>query len=103
MTAAPNSLSLRERAARHPMAVFAFAAGIALVSIGTVGSGVPHRPEAPAAGEGAPKSDRLRPPTQAEIACAGQAWGSEDAKCLLAILREGGKSDFARIRTISGA
>lgn len=107
MIAAVTSYSLREHAARHPMAVFALAAGIALASIGTMGVEGAARPAAPAAmeegGRASPKSDRLRPATEAELACAGQAWGNESGKCLLAILREGGKTGFARIRTISGA
>lgn len=111
MIAGYASFSLREHAARHPMAVFALAAGIALASIGTVAgegsayvgapAGAPERTDA--IGRVAPKADRLRARTEAELACAGQSWGSESGKCLLAILRESGKTGSARIRTISGA
>lgn len=38
------------------------------------------------------KADRLpvRLPTEADEACAGQAWGSEDLDCILAIARDSG-------------
>jgi hypothetical protein len=95
-------LSLRQRSQDHPMAMFflivatAFAAaalispsGAALASLGT-----PSVQPLGTAGQTA----RLMS-SETDVACRGQAWGSESQACLAVIAREAGR-DGAKIRLI---
>ncbi len=96
---------LRRRAADHPMGLFAIAATVAILSVSvplrTADVSVPLVPQ-PVEREGAVHRP-VQPMTEIDLACSGQAWGSEDADCLVAIAKDGGKDAPARIRTISGA
>lgn len=105
-------VALRRRAADHPMGFFAIATAGALLSISVVSYNA--TPEAVAqlriqpaqtsdVAAASQKGDRLQPLTRTERACEGQTWGSENAECLVAIAKDGGKNNLARIRTISGA
>lgn len=115
MTTTHFPLLTYNRAERHPAAGFAIAAGIALAALGMTaqaGSGLYNVSAGTVTAVGTfeadvpratPKTDRLAPASEADRACAGQSWGRESSDCLVAIAKEGGKSDFVRIRTISGA
>jgi hypothetical protein len=97
--------ALRRRAADHPMGLFAIAATVALLSVTvplrTADVAVPQQPQV---GEREGATERpVQPMTEIDLACSGQVWGSEDADCLVAIAKDGGKDAPARIRTISGA
>ncbi len=96
--------ALRRRAADHPMGLFSVAATVAILSISMpwpAASLSPAAVDVPRAVD----ADKDLTPVRSEIdlACDGQAWGSETPVCLLAIARDGGKELPARIRTISGA
>ncbi len=98
--------SLRSRAARHPMGLFAVAALVTAVSISMPSaralSVTPAPVPASQAVAPAVEIDAPRPATEVDSACSGQAWGMETEKCLVAIAKDGGKDGSARIRTISG-
>jgi hypothetical protein len=49
------------------------------------------------------KTYRLAPVSDAGRACHGQAWGAETEACLLAIIKESGKSETRKIRMIASA
>lgn len=92
-------IALRRRVAEHPMVLFALAAGIAIASIALVPSNgaafaATHDAQAQTS---TPKTDRLHPIGEADLACSGQNWGGEDKECLVAISREGGRSGTIRV------
>ena len=115
MTTTYFPLVSRNRAERHPVAGLALAATLALAAVGITaqaGSPISDVSRGTAGGIGTlerddtrstPRTDRLRPASEADIACEGQSWGAQDGDCLVAIAKESGKTDFVRIRTISGA
>lgn len=49
------------------------------------------------------KTSRLRPMTDADRACQGQAWSTESEECLVAIARESGVAEARKIRMIANA
>lgn len=102
-------LQLRRRSNDHPMILFATLAAIGLGSmalIPTAGpaltSGRGEQVKMPRFVERTEKGDRLVP-SETEIACQGQTWGSEDADCLLMIARESGRKETRAVRMIASA
>ncbi len=49
------------------------------------------------------KTGRLRPVSDTDRVCQGQAWGAENETCLLVIAKENGKAEQRRIRMIANA
>ena len=106
-------LAIRKRSADHPMAMFAilaslsFAAMMAVPNAGTAfafrdAGTVPTVAKQAQANRATPKTDRA-PTSDIDIACRGQAWGSESAGCLSVIEKESGKRDARKIRVIANA
>lgn len=105
-------LALRKRSADHPMAMFAIIASVAFASMVIVPtSGTAFASLGPVAGpavkqaEGnrtTAKTDRM-PTSETDIACRGQAWGSESTGCLAVIEKESGKGEMRKIRVIADA
>lgn len=107
-TSFPSAISLpalRKGASRHPMALFAIAATVAILSISVPSRTLDAGSATPPVVEQTESIDEmpLLPKTEVELACEGQIWGSETQTCLMAIAKDGGKDQPARIRTISGA
>ncbi|WP_274627340.1 hypothetical protein [Arvimicrobium flavum] len=103
-------LALRRRSNEHPMVMFAALAGICLGSMALIPTAGPaltsaERPTVKTAEfvETTGKGGRLAPRSEREIACYGQAWGHEDAECLMMIAREAGHKDARQIRMIASA
>jgi hypothetical protein len=99
----------RQRCREHPMALFfaivilAFAAmallpatGSAFASLGVA----PHEPTVEGEARTTAKTFRLAL-SEIDIACSGQAWGSESADCLTVIARESGRRDLRSVRMIA--
>ena len=106
-------LAIRKRSAEHPMAMFAifvsvaFAAMMAVPNAGTAfgfrdAGTVPAVAKQAQGNRATPKTDRA-PMSEIDIACRGQAWGSESAGCLSVIEKESGKRDARKIRVIANA
>jgi hypothetical protein len=102
-------LSIRERSADHPMAMFSVAAAVALSSMAFVPTSGPvlasfHDPIVVAEVEAhaTEKTARL-PERKSDTACEGQVWGSESEACLAEIARESGKTDGFRVRKLAAA
>ena len=104
-------IALRQRSSDHPMIMFA-----TLVSVGFASMAL-MMPAAGAAMEelsGAPvkiadtlrdtgKTARLAPMSPTDRACWGQAWGTENQECLLAIAKEAGRTEMRKVRMIANA
>lgn len=101
-------LAIRQRAADHPMVMFAVfvvasfgsmalvpTAGPAFASLGGAVSTI-------AGIQGADKTDRL-PGSAADIACRGQAWSAQTQGCLAAIAEESGVREARKVRLIASA
>jgi hypothetical protein len=104
-----SRLSLRQRSADHPMAMFAFAATIALSSMALLPTSGPvlasfHQPVAVAAlqAQSTERTARL-PERKSDAACQGQVWGAESEGCLAEIAKESGKSEGFRVRKLASA
>ncbi len=101
-------LALRRRSSDHPMAMFALASGMALMSMAFAsasGSAVAGLgATAPVSGEPvtSQKQERL-PSSPKDTACHGQAWGAESDECLVMIAREAGRGDDFKVRKLAGA
>jgi hypothetical protein len=100
-------LSLRRRSAERPMAMFAIAVGVCFLSMAlgpNLGSALANRDEPLNAGEGVNTSEgTMRQEfSEAEIACRGQAWGSESDQCLIEIAKDSGLSE-RRVRRLAAA
>ncbi len=112
-------LSLRKRSSQHPMAMFAI---MATVAFGTMAFlpmsgaafaslGVTPYERAPIVDNSSFAQDatttqmapRVAALSEADIACAGQAWGAETAECLSAIAKVSGRNEVQSIRTIAGS
>jgi hypothetical protein len=102
-------LALRRRSNEHPMVMFAALAALGLGAMALAPGAAP----ALAAGDRAPvkmaetvpntgKGPRLVQLSDSEIACYGQAWGSESEECLVAMASESGKQTH-QIRMIASA
>lgn len=104
-------LAIRQRAADHPMVMFAVfvvasfgsmalvpTAGPAFASIGTIGDPVRTTDGV----QGTDKTDRL-PLSAADIACRGQAWSAQTQGCLTAIAKESGAREARKVRLIASA
>ncbi|MDQ2632851.1 MAG: hypothetical protein M3Y78_03840 [Pseudomonadota bacterium] len=105
--------ALRQRSADHPMILFflvaatAFTAmavappsGAAFTSFGvTAASSAPAIRSTAAADAGAGNVGL----SDTEIACQGQAWGSQSAECLAMIARQSGRTEGRAVRVIAGA
>lgn len=103
-------LDLRQRSHDHPLAMFATIASAGFISMALIPT---TGPAFASIGKPAPvklveevrttvKSDRLQPANPTDIACKGQAWGTETAECLTVIAKVSGKSDLA-VRLIASA
>src|SRR5262245_5695925 len=103
-------MALRARSKDHPMLMFATLVTAAFISMALMspasailaahdGAPVKLADRAPDTG----KSSRLPPVSNSGRACHGQAWGAETEDCLLAIIKESGKSDTRKIRMIASA
>ncbi|MDI6028649.1 hypothetical protein QBK99_20955 [Corticibacterium sp. UT-5YL-CI-8] len=85
-------LALRRRSHEHPLSMFAiFALGAfgAILLTPVAGPGL----ISPAASDTISNAlrervDDAREPSQTDLACEGQAWGTEAGECLVAILHE---------------
>lgn len=102
-------LQLRRRSNDHPMIMFATLAAIGLGSmalIPTAGpsltSGRGEQVKMAEFVERTEKGDRVVP-TEADLACRGQAWGNEDEACLTIIARDAGRKDTRQVRMIASA
>lgn len=100
-------LSIRQRSADHPMAMFSVVATVALSSMAFLPTSGPvlasfHEPVAIAQvqGETTEKTARL-PERKSDSACQGQVWGAESETCLAEIARESGKSEGFRVRKLA--
>jgi hypothetical protein len=94
-------LALRRRTADHPMILFALVTGISLGAMAFASVTAPV-----ASGEAVrglePKQDRLRMAPK-DVACKGQAWGSESDECLTMIALEAGRSADLKVRRLASA
>jgi hypothetical protein len=104
-----SRLSLRQRSADHPMAMFSLVATVALSSMAFLPTSGPvlasfHEPVAIAQvqAETTEKTARL-PERKTDTACEGQVWGAESETCLAEIARESGKSEGFRVRKLAAA
>lgn len=99
-------LALRRRSADHPMVMFALVTGISLgaMAFASTISPVPAGAQRDSIGQAgaAPKQDRLRMSPK-EVACEGQAWGTESADCLVMIARESGRDGDVKVRRLASA
>lgn len=98
-------LALRRRSADHPMMLFALVTGVSLGAMAFASSTSSVAVGEPARGIEAmvaPKQDRLRMAPK-EIACHGQAWGSESDECLVMIAREAGRNIDTKVRRLASA
>jgi len=101
-------ISLRQRAADHPMIMFvliAVAAFTAMAAVPPAGSplvsfGVSAAVSAPALDAGGRANVG---PAGIGIACQGQAWGAESAECLATIASETGARHGRTVRVIAGS
>ena len=106
MSAAPlRPLATRQPSQRHPLAmVFAVvaiaAATAALLSPSRASLALPGVDNA-GLFHGAVSGKGPRLATEAEIACRGQAWGSESEACLEVIARESGRGESVKVRLIA--
>src|SRR5262245_7439818 len=103
-------VALRERSDNHPMVMFATLVSAAFISMALMSpaSAILTAPDGAAAKLGQPapdsgKTSRLPPVSDSGRACHGQAWGAETEECLLAIIRESGKTETPKIRMIASA
>lgn len=100
-------LALRRRSSDHPMAMFALASGMALMSMafasasGSAVAGLGQPAIVAGEVETSQKQDRL-PVSPKETACHGQAWGAESDECLVMIAREAGRSTDFKVRKLAG-
>lgn len=98
-------LALRQRSADHPMIMFFLvvaAAFMAMAMVPSSGSAFATIGNA-AAPEAEPDRDRSTVGlSEIEIACQGQAWGSETAECLATIARDAGRVGGRKVRVITG-
>ena len=99
-------LQLRRRSNDHPMIMFATLAAIGLGSMALIPTAGPSltsgRGEQVKTAEfvdRTEKGDRVVP-TEADLACRGQAWGAESETCLQVIARKSGRGEAFRIRLI---
>lgn len=96
-------MSLRRRSADHPMVLFFLIVATAFAAMALVPpSGVALTLLGPSAAISAPalaSEEAATPSTisETEIACHGQAWGSENAQCLTVIGKEGGVERVIRV------
>ena len=102
-------MALRRRSNDHPMVMFAALSGICLGAMALVPAVGPalvsaERGNVKQAEFIAPteKGARVVSMSESDIACYGQAWGSEDEECLLTIARDSGR-DAQHIRMIASA
>lgn len=102
------SLAIRQRANEHPMmmfSVFVFASLTSMALAPANGPAFASMGPAPRLVEGArttAKTDRL-PLSETDIACQGQAWGSESEACLVAIAEDAGMREPRKVRLIASA
>lgn len=103
-------LALRQRGNDHPMVMFAVAVGLAFASMallpasGGALASVTRTPSSPAERtQGDDKVSRLSAVPETGVVCQGQAWGAENADCLLVIARESGKAEPRKVRVIADA
>jgi len=101
-------LALRRRSTEHPMAMFALASGMALMSMafasasGATLAGLGEPAAAVEDSRTTQKQDRL-PVSPTDVACRGQAWGAESNECLVMIAREAGRSADFKVRKLASA
>lgn len=102
-------LALRRRSNDHPMIMFAALASICLGSMALIPTAGPALTSGRADQVTMPqfvglseKGDRVVP-SETEVACQGQSWGSEDENCLLMIARDAGRKEARQIRLIASA
>lgn len=102
------SLAIRQRANEHPMmmfSVFVFASLTSMALAPASGPAFASMGTAPRLVEGArttAKTDRL-PLSETDIACQGQAWGTESEVCLEAIAEDSGIGEPRNVRLIANA
>lgn len=100
-------IAVRQRANEHPMAMFAIFVFASLSSMalapttGPAFASMGSQPRPADVVRTTEKGDRL-PLSETEIACHGQAWGSESADCLVAIDKDG-KREPRKVRMIASA
>ena len=103
-------MALRARSSDHPIAMFAMLVTAAFLSMALMApaSAILAAPDGATPKiadrvQDSGKTYRLPPVSDAGRACHGQAWGAETEDCLLAIIRQSGKSDGHKIRMIASA
>ena len=101
-------LSLRQRSAEHPMAMFSIVAAMALTTMAFSPSSGPalasfNEPAKVARGEQTTEKTSRLPQSAADAACQGQSWGAESDSCLAEIAREAGKTENFRVRKLAAA
>lgn len=105
-------IALRRRSADHPMIMFflvAVAAFTAMAMVPPSGAAfamfkAPAAVSAPAFGSASAEFDAPRNGglSEIDIACHGQAWGTESAECLATIARESGRTGGHKVRVVAG-
>ena len=105
-------IALRQRSAEHPMIMFFLVVAAAFTAMAVVPpSGAafatfkaPAAVSAPTLGTASTEFDTPRNVglSEIDIACHGQAWGTESAECLATITRESGRTGGHRVRVIAG-
>jgi hypothetical protein len=105
-------IALRQRSAEHPMIMFFLVVAAAFTAMAVVPpSGAafatfkaPAAVSASALGSASAEFDTPRNVglSEIDIACHGQAWGTESAECLAIIAKESGRTGGHRVRVIAG-
>lgn len=100
--------SLRNQIERRPLIMFAAVVSSAFVAMAlhpTAGSALASARHAAEnrimVAELSAKGPRLKPASEIDIACDGQAWGAESEGCLKVIARESGRDDSRAVRMIA--
>lgn len=101
-------LSLRQRSADHPMAMFSIVAAVALTTMAfapTSGPVLASFNEPAKIVDGVHTTDKTSrlPQSETDLACRGQAWGAESDTCLAQIAKDSGKSDHFKVRKLAAA
>jgi hypothetical protein len=102
-------IALRQRSAEHPMIMFFLVVAAAFTAMAVVppsgAAFATFKTSTPAAvGSASAELDTPRNVglSEIDIACHGQAWGTESAECLATITRESGRTGGHRVRVIAG-
>jgi hypothetical protein len=104
-------IALRQRSKDHPMIMFAMLVSSAFASMVLMmpasGAVFTKPDDAPVRladqSRDTDKTERLRPMSDTDRICHGQAWGAENETCLLVIAKENGKAEQRKIRMIANA